>query len=55
MAFKVVHTLALPGVDHGERLLEGLNATLVKGLWVKENEIIEHAHDADAVIGVRFR
>ena len=52
MAFKVVHALALPGVDHGERLLEGLNATLVMGLWVREDEIIEHAREADAVIGV---
>ena len=52
MAFKVVHAMALPGVDHGERLLEGLNATLVRGLWVKEGEIIEHTREADAVIGV---
>ncbi len=52
MAFKVVHTLASPGVDHGESLLEGLDATVIKGIWVKEDEIIEHARDADAVIGV---
>jgi D-3-phosphoglycerate dehydrogenase len=52
MTYKVVHVLALPGVDHGESLLEGLDATFVKGLWVNEDEIIEHARDADAVIGV---
>jgi len=52
MTLKVVHVLALPGVDHGEKLLEGLDATLVKGLWVREDEIIEHARDAGAVIGV---
>jgi D-3-phosphoglycerate dehydrogenase len=52
MSFKVVHTFALPGVDLGERLLEPLDATLVKGVWPTEDEIISHTKDADAVIGV---
>ena len=52
MSFKVVHAFALPGVDLGEKLLEPLDATLVKGLWPTEDEIISHARDADAVIGV---
>jgi len=52
MSFKVVHALALPDVDLGEELLEPLDATLVKGMWLTEDEIISHARDADAVIGV---
>jgi D-3-phosphoglycerate dehydrogenase len=52
MSFKVVHALALPDVDLGEELLEPLGAALVKGMWLTEDEIISHARDADAVIGV---
>ncbi len=52
MSFKVVHALALPDVDLGEELLEPLDAVLVKGMWLTEDEIISHARDADAVIGV---
>lgn len=52
MSFKVVHALALPDVDLGEELLEPLDAALVKGMWLTEDEIISHARDADAVIGV---
>ena len=39
-------------VDLGEELLEPLDAALVKGMWLTEDEIISHARDADAVIGV---
>ena len=52
MSFKVVHTFAIPDVDLGEELLEPLDATLVKGLWLTEDEIISHAREADAIIGV---
>jgi len=55
MSFKVVHTYALPGVDHGEALLTSLDATLVKGVWLTENEIISNTRNADAVIGVVSR
>ena len=51
MNFRVAHTLAVPGKDLGERLLEPLNATLVKGVWLTEDEIISNAMDADAVLG----
>ena len=51
MSFKIVHTFALPGADLGEKLLEPLDANLVKGLWRTEDEIINHTKDADAVIG----
>ena len=52
MGFKVVNIFALPGADFGDELLDSLDATLVKGLWKTEEEIIAHAHDADAIIGV---
>jgi len=33
-------------------LLEPFDASLVKGMWLTEDEIIRNAEDADAVIGV---
>ena len=55
MGFKVVHTYALPGVDHGDALLESLDAALFKGVWLNEDEIISNTKDADAIIGVVSR
>ena len=55
MSFKVVHTYSLPGVDHGEALLKSLDAMLVKGVWLTEDEIISNTKGADAVIGVVSR
>jgi len=52
MGFKVVHMFPLPGVDLGEKLLEPLNATFVKGMWRTEEEIVHNAGNADAIIGV---
>jgi D-3-phosphoglycerate dehydrogenase / 2-oxoglutarate reductase len=52
MGFKVVNIFALPEADFGEELLDPFGATLIKGMWKTEEEIIAHAHDADAVIGV---
>ncbi len=51
MGFKVVNCFPLPEVDFGDELLDAFAATLVKGMWMTEEEIIAHAHDADAVIG----
>jgi len=52
MTFKIVHTFAVPNVDHGEALLKDLDTRLIKGIWPTEDEIIRHTEDADAVIGV---
>jgi len=52
MGFKVVNVFRLPEVDFGNELLGPLGATLVNGMWMKEEEIIAQCHDADAVIGV---
>jgi D-3-phosphoglycerate dehydrogenase len=52
MGFKVVNVFRLPEVDFGNELLDPLGATLVNGMWMKEEEIIAQCHDADAVIGV---
>ncbi len=51
MGFKVVNCFPLPEIDFGDELLDAFAATLVKGMWMTEEEIIAHAHDADAVIG----
>ena len=55
MSFKVVHTYALPGVDHGEALLTSLDAILVKGVWSTEDEIMSNTRGADVVIGAVSR
>jgi D-3-phosphoglycerate dehydrogenase len=52
MGLKVVNVFLLPELDFGDDLLDPLGATLVKGRWMTEEEIIGHAQDADAVIGV---
>ena len=52
MGFKVVNVFDLPESDFGGELLDPIGATLVKGMWRAEEEIIAHAHDADAIIGV---
>jgi len=52
MTFKIVHTYAVPGVDHGEALIKTLDARLIKGIWPTEDDIISNTRDADAVIGV---
>lgn len=50
MSFKVVNTIYVSGLDFGEKLLEPLDATLVNGFWLTEDELISNAADADAVI-----
>jgi D-3-phosphoglycerate dehydrogenase len=52
MSFKVVNVFRIPQVDFGDELLKPLDATLVRGWWMSEEEIISHTSDADAVIGV---
>lgn len=50
MAFKIVNTIHMPGLDFGTPLLDALDAILIEGLYLSESEIIAHATDADAVI-----
>jgi D-3-phosphoglycerate dehydrogenase len=52
MGFKVVNVFTLPEADFGDELLAPFDATLIKGMWRTEEEIIAHASDADAIIGV---
>lgn len=52
MGFKVVNIFNLDETDFADELLAPIEATLIKGMWRKEEEIIANAHDADAVIGV---
>jgi D-3-phosphoglycerate dehydrogenase len=50
MSFKVVNTMAIPGIGYGEELLEPFDATLIAGRWITEDDLIRHTKDADAVI-----
>ena len=50
MSYKIVNTIHVPGVDFGEKLLEPLGAELLNAPGRTEEELIEHAADADAVI-----
>jgi len=50
VAFKVVNTLCTPGIDFGEKHLDGFGVTLVKGEWHEEEELIKHTQGADAII-----
>jgi len=52
MGFKVVNIFSPANADFGEELLNPFDAELVKGVWMTEEEILTHARDADAVIGV---
>ena len=52
MKFKVVHTLVYSGMTYGEDLLGPLEAGMVTGRWVGEDDLIANAHDADAIICV---
>jgi D-3-phosphoglycerate dehydrogenase len=52
MGWKVVNTREMPRTDFAYELLAAFDATLVKGVWLTEEEIIAQATDADAVIGV---
>ena len=52
MGFKVVNVFRLPKVDFADDLLSPLGATLVNGMWMKEEEIVAQCRDADALIGV---
>lgn len=50
MAFRVVNTIHVPGVDFGESLLENLDAEMAHAFAQTEDELIEGCVDADAVI-----
>jgi len=52
MKFKVVHTLVDSKMTYGEDLLGPLEADMVTGRWVGEDDLIANAHDADAIICV---
>jgi outer membrane lipopolysaccharide assembly protein LptE/RlpB len=46
----VVITFSIPGIDYGEDLLRPFDAKVEKGFFNKEEDIIEKARDADAVM-----
>ena len=50
MTYKVLNTTHRPDLDFGETLLKGLDASLEQGMWVQEDELIEAASEADAIL-----
>ena len=54
MAFKVAQVFDIPSAPDYEKMMreEGLDVKVVKKLCLSEEEVIDTAHDADAVIGV---
>ena len=51
MGFKVANIWSLPGEDYNEEKLAPYNVSLVRGLWMTEDEILANTYDADAIIG----
>jgi len=54
MAFKVAQVFDIPSAPDYEKMMreEGLDVKVVKKLCLSEEEVIDSAHDADAIIGV---
>jgi len=52
MAWKVVLSFALPGLDFGEAILAPLGAEVIKGVFRTEEDLVNGARDADAIIGI---
>jgi len=51
MTYKVLNTIHRPDLDFGETThLKEMDAFLERGMWVQEDELIEVASDADAVL-----
>ena len=50
MGFRVAN-IGVPGEDYNEEKLAPYNVSLVRGLWMTEEEILANASDADAIIG----
>lgn len=50
MTYKVLNAIHRPDRDFGEVLLEETDAILERGMWFQEDELIEAASEADAVL-----
>jgi D-3-phosphoglycerate dehydrogenase / 2-oxoglutarate reductase len=50
MGYKVVNAVYNPGIDFGEKHLEGLGVTLIRGQWSEEEDLIRQSQGADAII-----
>ena len=50
MAYKVLNAIHRPDLDFGESRLGGIEAILERGMWYQEDELIEAASEADAVL-----
>jgi len=50
VGYKVVNSVYSPEIDFGEKHLDGLGVTIVKGRWSEEEELIKYSQGADAII-----
>ena len=50
MAFKVINSIFSPELEFGEPLLASIDAELLNGRWLNEEELMNHTPDADAII-----
>ena len=50
MKFKVINTVYSPELDFGEILLSSVDAELINGRWLDEDELMHHTSDADAIL-----
>jgi D-3-phosphoglycerate dehydrogenase len=51
VSFKIVNSFPFPGADMGEDLLSSVDASFSTTMCRTEDEIIENARDADAILG----
>lgn len=50
MGFKVINSVFSPELEFGESLLTSMDAELVNGRWLNEDDLIDNTSDADAIV-----
>jgi len=50
MSFKVINSVFSPELEFGEPLLAAMDAELLNGRWLNEDDLIDNTADADAIV-----
>lgn len=50
MSFKVINSVFSPELEFGETLLTSIDAELLNGRWLNEDDLIDNTADADAIV-----
>jgi D-3-phosphoglycerate dehydrogenase len=50
MSFKVINSVFSPELEFGESLLASMDAELLNGRWLNEDDLIDNTADADAIV-----